>query len=307
MPFCTKCGKQIAEDAKFCEKCGTPTTGATTTTSSLNAIPQQAIDPDAAKRKSQVLAVLMCFFFGFYGVHNFVTGRIAAGLIKLAMFFGPILLVVIGAGTENSTISVVGAILLAVDFLALSIIVLVELVKIVKGTYKDGNGLELDKKAPQGLTITLLVFYAISLGFTFIVGPILAAVAVPKMFGTVSMAKASEISTAFKSYKTMQEAYFDETRNVGNFSSIGYEAPGVDNSTPVADYIDLSDGGVSAAGIVAVLKQKLGECPEEAAFVFIAHNVDNSSIQWTCTIEDVDEENMLDCEYLLPAFSRLCK
>ena len=55
---------------------------------------------------------------------------------------------------------------------------------------------------------------------------VLAAIAVPKLFGSVTRAKASEISTAAASYRNLQDVYTSSENSVGNWTQIGYVAPG---------------------------------------------------------------------------------
>ncbi len=56
---------------------------------------------------------------------------------------------------------------------------------------------------------------------------ILAAVAVPKLFGMIAKSKASEVPTAAGTYINMQDAYVVEKGDkIGSWSEIGYTGPG---------------------------------------------------------------------------------
>ncbi len=55
---------------------------------------------------------------------------------------------------------------------------------------------------------------------------ILAAVAVPKLFGMIAKSKASEVPTAAGTWINMVEAYAQEAYAAGDWNQIGYTAPG---------------------------------------------------------------------------------
>jgi len=55
---------------------------------------------------------------------------------------------------------------------------------------------------------------------------ILAAVAVPKLFGMIAKSKASEVPTAAGTWINMIEAYAQEAYAAGDWNQIGYTAPG---------------------------------------------------------------------------------
>jgi prepilin-type N-terminal cleavage/methylation domain-containing protein len=70
----------------------------------------------------------------------------------------------------------------------------------------------------QGFTLIELMVVVVIIG-------ILAAVAVPKLFGMIAKSKASEVGPAAGTYVKLQQAYFSESNAYGGWTLIGYTAP----------------------------------------------------------------------------------
>lgn len=71
----------------------------------------------------------------------------------------------------------------------------------------------------KGFTLVELMVVIVILG-------ILSAVGVPKLFGAIAKAKASEIHGAAGTYIHLQDAYLGNKPGPGSWKDIGYEAPG---------------------------------------------------------------------------------
>ena len=69
--FCSNCGAEISEKAVICVKCGVPT-----------AARQQCKEGSSA---DWLTAVLLCFFFGWLGVHRFYTKSAGLGIAQLLL------------------------------------------------------------------------------------------------------------------------------------------------------------------------------------------------------------------------------
>lgn len=71
----------------------------------------------------------------------------------------------------------------------------------------------------KGFTLIEIMVVIVILG-------ILAAVGVPKLFGSIAKAKAAEIPVAAGEYVHLQDAFLGEKPGPGSWKDIGYAAPG---------------------------------------------------------------------------------
>lgn len=88
-------------------------------------------------------------------------------------------------------------------------------------------------------------FTLIELMVVIVIMGILAAVAVPKLFGFLAKAKASELYTAAGTYVHMQDTYNTENQGkIGSWAAIGYKMP----STKIFKYYEgTTEGGGKSA------------------------------------------------------------
>lgn len=92
MAYCKNCGKGIADDAKFCPSCGQ--SGMEVLKSNQQSMtpsptivyvqaPQQQQVYVYKIEKSKGVALLLCFFLGGLGIHQFYLGNTVAGVAYL--------------------------------------------------------------------------------------------------------------------------------------------------------------------------------------------------------------------------------
>lgn len=76
--YCHNCGKPVNPGAAFCTGCGFATTAAP-------APNYGGAQPVAKGQKSKLVAVLLAFFLGGFGIHDFYLGYNKNGIIKIVL------------------------------------------------------------------------------------------------------------------------------------------------------------------------------------------------------------------------------
>ena len=154
----------------------------------------------------------------------------------------------------------------------------------------------------QGFTLIELMVVIVIMG-------ILAAVAVPKLFGMIAKSKASEVGPAAGTYIKLQDAYASESNKVGNWKNIGYVAPGATaagsqgtttNFTYVGSIADDAAIGSFGGGDgwTASNSVALNDCAIGAGNwnVAVAANSNGNSLSYTATTA---------CQELTPSFTNI--
>ncbi|HLX90298.1 MAG TPA: TM2 domain-containing protein [Puia sp.] len=100
--YCSNCGAQIDDNAVVCVKCGAPTSKFRAAHSGEPFPPAEGYD--------WLTTLLLCFFLGAFGAHNFYTRKTTVAIIQLLTLGG------------------------------CGIWTLVDFIMILVGTYVDGNG-----------------------------------------------------------------------------------------------------------------------------------------------------------------------
>jgi len=154
------------------------------------------------------------------------------------------------------------------------------------------------KTQKKGFTLIELMVVIVIIG-------ILAAIAIPKLFGMSAKAKAQEVPGAAGTWTKMQAAYLMETGNLGGNKNIGYLFPGNTNYTTSSDSTgftysvnSLGITGTTSSGNItwsAQPKVALNDCKPGAA-------------RWTATIGTENAVSAAvhdDCKPLTPQFGSL--
>ena len=98
--YCENCGELIDKEAVVCPKCGV----------ALGELKQRLQTKKEASEKSRLVALLLCWFLGVFGIHRFYVGKIGTGILWLL------------------TVGIVG------------IGALIDLIMIAAGSFKDKQG-----------------------------------------------------------------------------------------------------------------------------------------------------------------------
>ena len=163
----------------------------------------------------------------------------------------------------------------------------------------------------KGFTLIELMVVVVIIG-------ILAAVAVPKLFGMIAKSKASEVGPAAGTYVKMQQAYISESMMMGNWVIIGYKGPGeteaLKSKTTNFEYEDKGTtydsanmaplSSTAVTGWSAKNKAKLNDC-------------DSNDDNWTVKVEAqagaageakfTAETKDTECAALTPTFATIGK
>ena len=158
----------------------------------------------------------------------------------------------------------------------------------------------------QGFTLIELMVVIVIMG-------ILAAVAVPKLFGMIAKSKASEVGPAAGTYIKLQDAYVSESNSLGTWTLIGYVAPGAssasDNSPKTTNFTyygsistatEISSGTSENDAWVAVNRVALNDCSANGGKwnVNIAGNSNGNSVSYTAQVSTA-------CKQLTPSFEKI--
>jgi prepilin-type N-terminal cleavage/methylation domain-containing protein len=125
-------------------------------------------------------------------------------------------------------------------------------------------------------------FTLIEIMVVIVIMGILAAVAVPKLFGMIAKAKAAELLAASGTYVHLQDAYLHQGHGVGTWNDIGYVAP--DNGkTTYFEYGNClaSDDGNDFVGWHATNLSSLNDCTTRSSWAIIITPVSQNRAYYT--------------------------
>jgi len=147
------------------------------------------------------------------------------------------------------------------------------------------------KAQKKGFTLIELMVVIVIIG-------ILAAIAIPKLFGMSAKAKAQEVPGAAGTWAKMQAAYIIESNTVGAVTSIAYKHPGSAVYAPSGSSANFSyntpNPTSSSASWEAKPKVALNDCPTSGVWTAV---IDLSAV--------ATADGTPDCLLLTPNFKSL--
>jgi prepilin-type N-terminal cleavage/methylation domain-containing protein len=158
----------------------------------------------------------------------------------------------------------------------------------------------------QGFTLIELMVVIVIMG-------ILAAVAVPKLFGMIAKSKASEVGPAAGTYIKLQDAYASESNKAGTWKNIGYVAPGATAAGSSGNTTNFSYSG-SIAADVPITSSMADQASAWLAVNSVALNDCRIGAgNWAIKVKKAENGNSLlyeattACEELTPSFTKIGK
>lgn|SRR5574344_220364 len=171
-----------------------------------------------------------------------------------------------------------------------------------KALKRTDNNKEISMKK-QGFTLIELMVVVVIIG-------ILAAVAVPKLFGMIAKSKASEIGPSAGEYVKVLNAYVAEKDSVDSWYKIGYKPAGSGSSNSYKTTTFTYTGAISKAQVtttttdkawLATSNVKLNDCAASGTWdiKLVGAGSVGGEISFSNTVSSTD------CEMLTPSFTKI--
>lgn len=149
----------------------------------------------------------------------------------------------------------------------------------------------------QGFTLIELMVVVVIIG-------ILAAVAVPKLFGMIAKSKASEVGPAAGTYVKLQEAYAAEQNAIGTWTNIGYKDPSGSSAGGNTTNFTYSSGTAGTDDWYAKSRVGLNDCQINSKW-FIGSSYASSTGNVTFTPDFTGVGDGCTVEGLTPNFKKI--
>jgi TM2 domain-containing membrane protein YozV len=137
--FCIGCGVRPLNANKFCQNCGAKTNPQQEVCLKCGTLLKREDKQKDPTRKNQLVALLLCLFVGWLGVHRYYMGRVVSGVAMFILYLSGFAFLFAGYKWSGLYVFAVAAV---IGFFVWWII---DLISIATGKMKDGEGRELSK------------------------------------------------------------------------------------------------------------------------------------------------------------------